>query len=112
MRGGFTLIELTVALALSALTVTIAGAGAAGCVRDARLAHERERAARLAEAVADSLVAVGGSSGARTEAGVELTWTITRRGALRSVEVRAWPVAAPRDTTVLAALGFATGAAP
>lgn len=105
-RGGFSLIELTVATAVLAVGLSLALGAAARCLHGTRVAHARERALRAAAHVADSLCAMTAPApGSIERDGVLLSWAVGAQDELPRVEVTASPSLAPARPVTLYAVG-------
>ena len=82
--------ELTVAAALLSVGLALGLAAAASGLNATRLAHERERAARAAAQLADSLAGdPAAGSGSRAEHGLLLEWSVRPDGPTRYIEAAA-----------------------
>lgn len=81
MRGGFTLLEVVVALLVLEVAVLAAAGTLEVASRTLAVAEGTERAVLEAEGVLDSLAGVGGAvSGTRAFPGGDVTWTVDTAG--------------------------------
>ena len=89
-RGGFTLIELTIAMVLLAIGLLALTAALTTALRQTAVARLQHAALRRAEAVADSLTLEGAAgSGSIERGGFSVSWTVEGCALGTCVRVRA-----------------------